>query len=148
MAAQTKSALQRLSSLSQSLNQVSDELSEQLAEIEKAINRFGLGVTASVTLSTSGEPYGNPPTVEVEKLRYGKNSGKWGLSWVQYKEHDPDATWDEKPLREAPRDVRLLAVKMLPHLLDELAKNSEELAAKAATRVQEAREMAAALSQK
>ena len=144
MATQTKSALQKLSSLSQSLNQVSDELSEQLAEVEKAINRFNLGVTASATLSTIERPDG----VEIEELRYGKGNGKWGFSWVRYGDTDPEGTWDEKPLREAPRDVRLSAVRMLPHLLDELAKNAEGVAVKAAERVQQAREIAAALNHK
>ncbi len=137
------SALQRLSTLSATLNRTSDELSKQLAEIETALNRLNLGVTARVHLSTREvDPHG---INEIEEIGYAKVDGKWGLTWLTYYDHDPESSWSEKFLREAPRDVRVLAVKVLPQLLDELALQGEKLASKTADRAGDARKIAASL---
>jgi hypothetical protein len=149
MTTQVKSALKELASVSQSLNQVSDELSAQLAEIEKAINRYNLGVTAWVTLrSTEMEPeVGQFPWSVIDELRYTKLEGKWGLVWVSYVAEDPENTWKKKSLRESPRDIRLLSVKKLPDLLSELARKAAELSLDTSERVVEARNIAVALNE-
>jgi hypothetical protein len=149
MATQMKSALKNLASVSQSLNQVSDELATQLVEIEKAINGYGLGVTAWVTIRITEieSEVGQMPWSAMDELRYAKLEGKWGLVWVSYVAEDPENTWREKFLRESPRDIRLLAVKKLPELITELAKKAAEVCSDATERVREAREISAALTE-
>jgi hypothetical protein len=146
MTTQTNSALQQLASSSRVLNEVSDQLSANLAEIEAAINRFSLGVTALVNLRTSeSDPVDGYPYTGVDELRYQKHDGKWALVWVSYVAEDPDSTWREKPLRESSREIRLLAAKKLPALVSALVKNADELAADMADRAIDVAELAAAL---
>ena len=142
MATQSGSALQRLSTLASTLNRTSDDLSKQLAEIETALSRLNLGVTARVRLSTREVDSG---INLIEEIGYAKVDGKWGLTWLTYYDHDPEGSWSEKLLREAPRDVRLLAVEVLPQLLDELALQGENLASKTGERVADAKKIAASL---
>jgi len=143
---QTKSALLQLASSSRLLNEVSDQLSQQLVEIENSINRFNLGVTADVILRTVDASTDTQPITAVDELRYRKHQGKWALVWVSYVNEDPEVTWQEKLLRESPREIRLLAVKKLPALLAELVKKTDDLAAETADMAIEAGELAAALN--
>jgi uncharacterized protein YdgA (DUF945 family) len=145
MTKQTTSALQQLTSCSKTLNEVSDLLSQQLVGIENSINQFNLGVTAVVTLRTIDASDGNQPVTSVDELRYRKHQGKWALVWTFYIAEDPENTWQEKLLRESPREIRLLAAKELPALIAELVKKADELAGETADRAVEAGELAAAL---
>ena len=149
MATQVKSALKELASVSQSLNQASDELSARLTEIENALNRFNLGVTAWVTLRTTemDPEIGQFAWSAIDELRYTKLEGKWGLVWASYIAEDPENTWKQKSLRESPRDVRLLSVEKLPDLLAELARKGAELSSNTAERVRDAQNIATALNE-
>jgi uncharacterized phage infection (PIP) family protein YhgE len=149
MTTSVKSSLKQLSSASQALNEVSDQLSVQLTEIEKAVNRYNLGVTARVELLSRDESDPRDPQTwtKVDELHYKKLNGKWGLVWVSYIDEDPEGTWEEKFLRESPREIRLLAAKKLPELISELVKKANDLAADTAKRASEASELADALKE-
>jgi hypothetical protein len=140
----TSTALQELASCSRSLNQASNQLSEHLTEIENCIHRFHLGVTASVNLRTYG-----PPDVNwnhVDDLRYDKFDGRWGLVWVSYMDEDPD-NFQQKFLRDSPREIRLLAAERIPDLLSELVNEANDLASRTIESARDAEALAAALKQ-
>lgn len=146
MTTQKKSAFQELASSSRTLNEVSDLLSQQLSEIETSINKFNLGVNANVCLRTSHVAESAcQPCVAYDELHYRKHQGKWALVWVSYVNEDPENTWQEKLLRESPREIRSLAVTKLPDLLSDLAKRADELASETADRAIEARDLASSL---
>jgi len=148
MATQIKSSLKELASVSQSLNRLSDEISEQLAEIEKSINRYNLGITAWANLRTTQmEEAGSFPLSRIDELRYTKLEGKWGLVWASYVAEDPENTWETKFLRESPREIRLLSVEKLPELLSMLAHKASELSSDAMERLREIKKLAAAISE-
>ena len=67
------------------------------------------------------------------------------LVWITYLDHEPEMSWTEKFLREAPRDVRLNAVKVLPRLLEQLIAEGDKLASETAKGVGEAKQITASL---
>jgi hypothetical protein len=127
-------SLKELARLSQDLNQASDALSKQIAQVEDAINELKLGVSAWVTIrsftnSSSATVGGQPYAVtEVETIGYGKYKGKWGLLYSTYCEEFPEESNYEVPLRDAPRADRIAAVDKLPDLVRKLEKETKELA--------------------
>src|SRR6266566_7253325 len=87
MNGRVETSLKQLSSLSKSLNEVSDELSKQISAIESALNEFKLGIWAwakepVLTESELSDPDENGqrfPFNYNHLLGYGKHRGKWGL---------------------------------------------------------------------
>lgn len=148
-------ALKQLTSVSHSLNQVSDQLSKSLADVESALSAYKLGVTAWVELRREkelSEPDSDGRRYEwtvVHRLGYGKHKGKWGLLVAAYCEETFEGEYDEEQfLRDAPRETRLAAVEKLPDLLKALAKEATQVAEEAAKKAEQARQIAAGLGKK
>lgn len=121
--AQTK--LQALTNAAQNLNELSDRLTAQVAEIETTINKLNLGVRAVVDVETSSD---DGLSTCVLRLGYGKVDGKWGFTIDQFLEPDPEDTYEKWAFKDAPRDLRLKVVERIPQLLDELTTTSIKLA--------------------
>ncbi|MGK2962564.1 MAG: hypothetical protein ACSLFK_10525 [Gemmatimonadaceae bacterium] len=145
-------ALQDLAHLSKGLNDASDALSREIAQIESALAQLKLGVWAWVTVSKYRDASefrvnGVPDYVTVvESLGYGKHRGKWCLlfstSYEEYGDPELDTTI---PLREAARDERIAAASKLPELLDALRVKAKQTTEEAIAKSGEVAELSAAI---
>lgn len=78
---------------------------------------------------------------------YYKLRGKWGLVQYEYIEgFENDDDQGVVFLRDAPRDLRILAGGKLAELLTKIAENAAETTKNATLRAKEAKEIAASLS--
>ncbi len=153
MTTQTESALARLTALSQTLDSVSDQLSQQITEIESALNDLNCGVWAWV----SDDPLGVEKVPEVEKdgqsssvhhiqqLGYGKHEGKWGFLVASGTQESWGTDVTITFLRDAPREIRLRAMERIHKLLDIVAEGLNQVTQETTEKVAEAREIATAL---
>jgi hypothetical protein len=124
--------LHQLSTASQILNEASDSLTQEIKETETALGAFNLGVSSWVVCRSTPEIHdlGNGHVhdlVRLEMLGYAKHHGKWALlvsSGIE--EVGNEETW---LLRDAPRDLRILAVDYIPQLLEKIAEDAAMLAA-------------------
>lgn len=132
--------LQELSSISQSINQASDSLTDNIVEFESVLNRLRLGVEANVNLLKKTEERDEGVFLHTvtyrESLEYCKHRGKWGLYIADFYEEDVDSsnpdTYHLTPLKDCSREQRFMAVEKFPELLQVLAKNGKEFAEKVA----------------
>jgi hypothetical protein len=116
--------LWRLANAAQNVNELSDRLTEQVSEIESAINKLNLGVDARVDVEVSSQDGFD----RITRLRYGKASGKWGFIIEEFVDQSPEETYQEWAFKEAPRELRLKVVEWIPKLLDDLVNTSLKLA--------------------
>lgn len=147
--------LKQLSSVSQDLNEASNQLSEQIKSIEAALASQKLGVRAWVEMrhtperdkASDGKIY---EITRVDSLGYDKHNGKWGLlvsSWIA-EFADPDEEGDLCLLRDAPRDLRMAAVDALPKLILQIGEEASKLAKEVARKADKAKSLAAVLNKK
>src|SRR6266566_1519090 len=154
MNGRVETSLKQLSSLSKSLNEVSDELSKQISAIESALNEFKLGIWAWAKEPVLTESELSDPDEKGQRflfnyghlLGYGKHRGKWGLL-ISYGLEGEDET-EIMFLRDAPRAVRIKSMDRIPDLLDVLAQEMSALTQEASKKASEAKELAAALNSK
>ncbi len=147
-----ESILKKLSSVSQSLNQASDELTSRIAEVEAALREYKLGVEVWVDIEhwtediRSGDGH-YLPLERTRRLGYGKKDGKWGLlTYLDAQESDDYAEFSF--LREAPRDVRLAAIDKLPDLLEALVEKAVKTSQEITKKTERARQISARLTKK
>lgn len=121
--------LQQLELSAKNLNELSDHLTKQIAEIEAAINKLNLGIEADVEIQSWSAADGIYS--HGWKLRYGKLSGKWGFL-IEYWTEDlnwPDEDTDERwHFKDSPREQRLKAIDKIPLLLKALVTKSNDFA--------------------
>jgi hypothetical protein len=140
--------LKQLSSASLTLSEASNKLTEQIKEIEVSLASYNLGVVTWVELRRTREEI--DPSVayvyRVDSLGYSKKNGKWGLyvtSSIEEVEH-----YESWLLRDAPRDLRILAVDAIPKLLEAMVAKAKELATEVASKTDRARVLANSLRSK
>lgn len=140
--------LKQLSSASRTLSEASNKLTEQIKEIESSLASHNLGVMAWVELRRTREEIDpNVPYVDrVDSLGYSKKHGKWGLyvsSSIEEVEH-----YESWLLRDAPRDLRILAVDAIPKLLEAMVIKAKELATEVTSKTDRAKALANSLRNK
>jgi hypothetical protein len=143
--ASVHSHLQRLSSAAQTLNELSDELTKQVAHVETAINRLVLGVNASVVFNTVVDEEGT--WEERWRLAYGKEEGRWGILIERILESGGVERWDSWRFKDAPREQRIRAVDSIPELIEALVMQSDAFASKITEKVELAKRIAATVNQ-
>jgi hypothetical protein len=149
----TRNSLARLTTLSQALNNISDQLTHNIAEIENALVALNLGLWAwvkddplSVEELTVTTKDGKPAVAHhVQQLGYGKHNGKWAFlvaSGIQEK-------WEEDAkielLRNCPRQVKLAAVDRIPKLVESFAEELTRVTDEVTQKASEAMSIAVAL---
>lgn len=128
------------------LNELSDEFTRQVMEVEAAISKLNLGVTASVSVEETSEQ--ESPFSYNLKLGFQKQGGKWCLVVEDYvvneaiDEYDRYEIW---PFKDAPRDLRLKVVDHIPELLRELVDKSSKAKSELFQKFEYARALAAGL---
>lgn len=122
------SLLPSLAATAVNLNEASKSLSALIERIDGALQRLNLGVTAWTQVSHGGNDIDRNWS---EDLGYGRTGRKsWGLVLRKVEERfeEPDlGQHDEWPFNEAPRELRIRAVKHIPNLLKKLDEASQEL---------------------
>ncbi len=153
MADKIQSTLKKLASVSQSLNQASDQVTSRIAEVEASLREYKLGVEAWVDLwqweDTCSDTDGKHLMMlgRTQRLGYGKKDGKWGLlTYIDAEESDDRHEFAF--VREAPRDVRLAAIDKLPDLLEEVVRKAVETSEKATKQAEKAKQIVAGLNKK
>lgn len=126
----------RLQSLSESLNKESDSLNESIKAFEAKLASLRLGVTAWVNPPLEKQVIDEKHGVEFStSLGYSKATGNWCLTIAYQNDFEEEGNYI--PLSQAPRDIRMKAVRQLPKLL----KAIESAAAEAVKEVEETRKI-------
>jgi hypothetical protein len=120
--------LDDLSHVSETLNQASDLLSKHILEVEFALQRYRLGVSAWVSLCYWDVPDTNPVVTRVQCLGYAKLKGKWGLLVSEGFDDEPPSEGAMRFLREMHREIKLQAADKLPELLAKLLEEATNVA--------------------
>jgi hypothetical protein len=123
----------QLRAMSARLNEASDALSAQIAQLESILNGLKMGVTAWVEIGRYMEEADGRYITNVLMLGYAKHKGKWCLLHSDgYDEFPENET--VVPLREAPRLERIAAVDKIPDLVKQLEANAADVIAKASAK--------------
>jgi hypothetical protein len=143
-----ESDLKALTTASKTLNNLTDQLTEQVAQIESVINALNLGLRVSVVVRSYMDE--NQPWISnTLRLSYGKNDGKWGLEIEEFDddERDPEHHRDYTSwaFKDAPRSLRLEVVPKIPELIKEMVKEAEAAAAKVTQKLDDAKAIASSL---
>lgn len=131
----------RLAESAAKLNKVSDQLTIQIEQIDAALKRLNLGVTAWVTISEVEDEDGNWSQDQIGYVRIGS---RWGIALrsrfaVRGDPGDPDETFSA--FADAPRQLRIRAVEFIPKLLDQISTEAEAMVAKLSPKVDEISEL-------
>jgi hypothetical protein len=151
MRVEEETKFKQLALVSQNLHSASVQLSEQITEVESALNDLNLGISAWIELRrfTKDDDEAESPIPWSENLGYGKHSGKWGVLCTSYCEltNNPGEV-PKSFLREASRDTRMAAVEKIPELLELLAHKATSVAKEASEKAAQAKEIATDLRKK
>ena len=144
----TKEYLKQLGSAAQTLNDLSDRLTNEVCTIEAAVNRLNIGIRARVELFTIEQSDDRSYTHWVQ-IAFGKLNGRWGFLIEECTEdlNNPDqGTRESWHFKDSPREYRLKAVEKIPDLLAALVTKSAEVAAEMSTKVTFANNLVVALN--
>ena len=146
-------ALAKLTSLSQALDNVSDQLSQNIKEIESALDELNCGFWAwvkddplQVDEISGTDKDGKQTSVHlIQQLGYGKHSGKWSFLVASGTQESWDTDATITLLRDASRELKLRAMDRVPKLLDLLAEGLTRITEETAQRAIEAKNIATGL---
>ena len=143
-----QSSYQKLSSAATNLNQVSDQLSRTIRDLDVALKKLNLGISSWVDFqewhSLDGAIY------SIESVGYAKVKGKWGIAIKTIKGdyRNPDEEHVEKwSFGEAPRHMRLKAIDRIPELLARLTKETTDFTEKVSDKLTQTQDLAAAIKE-
>lgn len=143
--------MSRIKTLAKQLNRVADEANARIDEVETELQEAGIGLEVWLeSTPLKAEDYAEAD-FDGLKGEYHQTSRRtfteigfariprtreWQLAvreqeWTLDSDGDLERLWDSGtviPLREASRDIRLLAVPLLDRLVEEIAKEAEKLA--------------------
>jgi methyl-accepting chemotaxis protein len=134
-----QSSFQELATAAAELNQVSDQLTESVAELEAAITSLRLGVSCWVDISEAWNDRWR------HQLGYEKISGKWGLA-VRIIDNSQDRIDNEWLFADSPRDLRVEAVDRIPKLLEGLSAQVTATKDRIAAKVEGTRQLSSAIA--
>jgi len=137
-----QSSYRKLSEVASALNEVSDSLGQQIAELDSALKKLNLGVTVWVPLRAGVENN----AYSYEGLGYAKVGGKWGVALrTFYQICDEPEEAEEWLFNDAPRRLRLAAIENIPELLEKLSQQAEETTQEIRCKVAETGELVTAV---
>jgi uncharacterized coiled-coil protein SlyX len=145
---QIQDQLQQLAAAAQTLNELSDQLTKHVGDIETSLNKLNIGITANVkTEQWSDDEEGLSSTIW--RLGYEKTSKQWGFVIERITEdcRYPEAgTYESWAFKDAPREHRLLSVEKIPALLNALLEKSKDVASDISGKVSYAKSLATSLA--
>ena len=117
-------SFEQLSTIANSLNKASDELTRVVSVLDEALQRLNVGLVVWVLVVKWHDE--NGLAYESEEVGYAKVNGIWGIAirkmFGSEDSPDPDEVREVWAFNDAPRELRLRAVEKLPDVVDELAK--------------------------
>jgi hypothetical protein len=140
-----QAAFSSLRVAAKALNFESDELGKSIQDLNGALQRLNLGVSAWVPFMQSG---GDDGWFCNREIGYAKTGTTWGISLreVEGNCHDPDQETIESWLFEnSPRWMRVDSIGKIPELLESLTRQAEETAIKIKAKTAQAKELATAI---
>lgn len=115
-----------LSEASPSLNAASDELTQSVAILDESLKKLNVGLTAWVTFRSRSDD-DDPAAYDDDQIGYCKIKGVWGIA-LRHMWGDVQADWgrEEGPwfFNDAPREMRIASVDMIPDVIEALAKEA------------------------
>jgi len=140
-------ALQNLAVLAKNLNEVSDLVTAEITDFEKTLNDLRLGVPAWVNAGEEHIDDPQSPLTRIYVLGYARHQGKWGLLSGDYVEEHDDYPDDQSIvfLKDAPREIRIKAIKAFPKLIAELASEAQRVTEDLKNQLETARTIKAGL---
>lgn len=118
------SAVAKLRSSSQSLNQLTDQIAESIRNVEEFLNETcSAGVNAAVTVSSYSNDEGC--FTEYMSLAYTRVGSRFRIAVVEGMDFDPE-TATVTAWAECTRAVKLETAAKLPDLIQEIAKKIDE----------------------
>lgn len=147
LAGRVRSSFLQLSAAASDLNTISDELGQCVSEIDAALKKLNVGITAWVDISSNED---DDLQYYRERIGYAKVEGKWGIALCTVSgSHDcPDEDRvDIWLFNEAPRQLRLEAINKLPNLLQKLSEEAAKTTAEIMSGLSEALLVADAVKQ-
>lgn len=113
--------LARAKVAAEKLNDLTDSLNLMLEEAETAIESLRLGVPGRVVISSFDDEHTGQ--LYQHALVFGKDDGEWHLMIESGSDGDPPDRFIR--LKNASRDIRLLAIDALPALVDDMIRTAE-----------------------
>ena len=138
-------AFEKLAVSATELNVASDEFASPISDIDAALQKLNLGVTAWVKFA--GENDDVYQRFWAHSLGYAKVSGRWGIAIRTLNGDYTEPNEEAWLFNDAPRSYRLEALEKLPDLLEELEKTSSETALVLKSRITATKLVAMTLSQ-
>ncbi len=143
-----QSSYQELSATAAELNQVSDQLSRTIGDLDAALKKLNLGISSWVVFRESISA--DRTSYFTKSIGYAKVKGKWGIA-IKSAEGDyrfPDEEHVEKwSFEEAPRHLRLNALSHIPELLVCLTKETADFTKKVSKKLEQTQDLAAAIKE-
>lgn len=128
------------------LNNASDELSKAIAPIEAVLKRLNLGISKWCVFGGGEDQTGH---YDRSEIGYAKVSGKWCLAIAErsgYVQAPDDESFSSWAFNDAPRQLRIRAVKAIPKLIEALVEETEKVTEALETETTRAKEVAATLT--
>jgi predicted KAP-like P-loop ATPase len=147
LVSRVQSLFQQLSAAAATLNTASDRLSKLVAELDAALKTLNVGLVCWVDIRPARTSEDGLETWS-EQVGYAKISGKWGIALRTVHENlnwPLDDHVEEWAFSEAPRQLRLKAVDLIPALLDNLAKTAADNTKKITEKTDEAQQLLTAI---
>jgi hypothetical protein len=145
--ARVQDSFRQLSAAAANLNNVSDELGKSIEELDAALKKLNIGVTAWASMDHGSSDISD--CWWTQDIGYAKIGGKWGIA-LRTCSGDysrPDEGSEEAWLfNEAPRWLRLEGIGHVPTLIEKLISETQATADKIEAKVGEAKELAKAIS--
>ena len=123
--------LPSLAATAVNLNEASKKLSAVIERIDDALQRLNLGVTTWVKVRRGDDHARGGMYFWSEDLGYSRISRKWGLTLKREEGHEglPESIKEEEwPFNDAPRSLRIMALRKIPELIKELDREAKEVA--------------------
>jgi hypothetical protein len=139
-----ESSFRKLSTAASDLNFTSDELGKSISQLDAALKKLNLGVSAWVEFGGNADAYEG--WYRTEELGYDKIGNTWGIALrvVRGRDGAPEDEQIESWLfNDGPRSMRLLAIEEIPQLLEKLSTKADETAKKIRLKLAEVQEVAA-----
>jgi hypothetical protein len=150
-----KHAPERFAALSKALNDASDLLTSEIVNVESALNDLRLGLEVWIEVSRGKEIFTTTDSKEESALTrvlwlgYAKYSGRWGLFTEEtLDEVEPDDVRYLVALRDAKREVRLVAADKIPILVEKIQRDAEKTAQETIDKAAKLKDFAASLRKK
>jgi len=143
------SDLKALADAAKNLNSFSDQLTQQVEQIESVINALNLGLRATVVVEADGDGDLAGLWTHYTRLLYDKVDGRWGLAIDEYDEdvRDEETKHNYKiwAFCDSPRGSRLKVVDKIPELIKVLLKESQAMTLRVGQKLEEVNSIASNL---